>query len=461
MHDNAGENITRSICPICYKVIPAMIRDSTNGALMEKTCPDHGQWSVVVSTDVNTYEKLGRTERKIKRPLKHNASTVHGCPYDCGLCAVHDQHTCLAIMEITSRCDAACPVCISSSDLEGKDMEIAEVESALKTLIHCEGDVTPLQLSGGEPALHGDLQEIVRRPASLGFTKIEMDTNGIRLGRERFLSEQLKEAGLSGVYLQMDGTDPKILETIRGRNLLEEKLRAIEHCKKRELQIVLSVTVVPGINDNCLWEMVKFGVENRLTGVNFQAVSLSGRFPESLAQSPDRFTLGHFVQAMEQQSEGMLLASDLTPIPCPDGRCGVMSYILVQQGVLVPLRRIVNDKVLFSNIADLNDWDTVIKNITCLEEIPCHCGNCGTASLIDTSDLSRHIKDSDYFSVGFHGMMDAYNFDVDRVRKCCVHALTPDGKLMPFCLSKIRRPGLITGAADFPAFEDRCVPPCT
>jgi uncharacterized radical SAM superfamily Fe-S cluster-containing enzyme len=431
---------TQSFCPECLATIPAMIREGSSGAIMEKQCPDHGTFHAVVSSDFDTYQGLCQSARKVTRPDRYGVHADKGCPADCGLCPSHEQHTCLAILEITSRCDLGCPVCLASSLPVGQDLQVHAAEAALRTLIRNEGRPPPLQLSGGEPSLHGDLETIIEVASSLGYEKIEIDTNGRRLSHDPSFAGQLREAGLSQVYLQMDGLDSDISESIRGADLVEDKHRAIENCKREGLQVALSVTVVPGVNEHCLWQMIRFGMEQGLTGINFQSVTLSGRFPELLCQGPERFTLGHFIHGVERQSDGRLLASELTPLPCPDPRCGVMTYALVLKGELVPLNRILEGDPLLEHVADMNDWDAVIRQVQL--EAACGCGSTAACSG-PPADLLALFDEADYYSIGFHGMMDAFNFDLDRARHCCIHELTPDGRLIPFCLYNIkyREPG--------------------
>ncbi len=432
VNERKREIETSSLCPECLAKVPAVIREASSGAIMEKQCPDHGSFRAVVSSDLDTYLKLVQSARKVTKPERYGARTDEGCPDDCGLCPSHEQHTCLAILEVTSRCDLGCPVCLASSVPEGYDIDALAAEAALGTLIRNEGRPPPLQLSGGEPSLHEDLLTIIEKAASLGYGKIEIDTNGTRLARDPSFAEQLREAGLAQVYLQMDGLEPGISESIRGADLTETKHRAIENCKRAGLQVALSVTVVPGVNDHCLWEMIRFGMDQGLTGINFQSVTLSGRYPQPLSQGAERFTLGHFIRGVELQSGGRLRATDLTPLPCPDPRCGVMTYTLVSKGELVPLNRLLGDDPLLEHVADMNDWDVIIQQVQ-LEGAACGCGPAAACSS-PPSDLLALFDEADYYSIGFHGMMDAFNFDLDRARHCCIHELTPDGRLIPFCL---------------------------
>jgi uncharacterized radical SAM superfamily Fe-S cluster-containing enzyme len=432
--ENGTQDIVTSLCPECLRVIPGIVRENEGGVVMEKTCPDHGPFKTLVSTDLSTYTKLREIPRKVTKFSTPRSRVNRGCPHDCGLCPSHDQHTCLAILEIVSHCDLQCPICLADSKPHGKFIEISTLKSALKSLIRSEGDVTPLQIGGGEPTLHPELPSIIREISQFGFDKLELDSNGLALASDPILSERLREAGLNSVYLQMDGLSPEVSIFIRGRDLVAEKLRAIENCKKAGLEVIISVTVVPDVNDGKLWEMIQFGMEQGLTGVNFQGIVLSGRFPESLRDSAKRFTAGHFIQEVEKQSGKRLLVNDFIPIPCPDPRCGFMSYMLIRKGDLVPLSRVMAEDHLVDLVADQSDWDIVIQRIHSDASNGCACKRPGE----EIFGLGSMCLDLDFFSVGYHGMMDAYSFDCERARKCCVHELTWDGRLIPFCLYNIK-----------------------
>lgn len=432
--DKGTQDIVTSLCPECFKAIPGIIREDDGDVVMEKACPDHGPFKTLISRDLSTYTKLREKPRKVIKSSTPGSRVNKGCPDDCGLCPSHDQHTCLAILEIVSHCDLQCPICLADSKPHGKCIEISTLKSALKNLISCEGDVTPLQIGGGEPTLHPELPSVLREIYRLGFDKIELDTNGLALAGDPGLSEQLREAGLSSVYLQMDGLSPEVSIFIRGRDLVSEKLRAIENCKKAGLEVILSVTVVPDVNDGKLWEMIQFGMEQGLTGVNFQSIALSGRFPGYLRESAKRFTAGHFIQEVEKQSGKKLMGNDFMPIPCPDPRCGLMSYMLIRKGDLIPLSRVMAEDHLADIVADQRDWEIVIQQLHSDASNGCGC-NRPWEKALGPGSICLNL---DFFSVGYHGMMDAYSFDRERASRCCVHELTWDGRLIPFCLYNIK-----------------------
>jgi hypothetical protein len=428
-----GHDVT-SMCPQCLLTIPGRVSSTADGVVMRKTCPQHGAFESLVATDVASYERMRRSPRFVKLPERVSMPEAKGCPDDCGLCPAHDQHTCLAIVEITTRCNLPCPVCLADATPKGTELSRTQVLSALQTLIDTEGQPVPLQFAGGEPTLHPELVGIVRGARALGFSKMEIDSNGLLLARDARLAIELRAAGLTGVYLQMDGLAAEENEFIRGRDLRAEKLQAIANCRNAGLQVVLAVTVVPGVNDKALWPLIRFAAGQRLTGINFQSVVLSGRYPRELEQSHRRFTATHFLRAIETQSEGQLCAADLLPMSCPDPRCGLLAYVVVDKdGRLLPLARLVGDERLRKHVADMSDWDVLLRQLGC-DNSGCGCGD-GDDS---RQRLAGLLDGAEFFSIGFHGMMDALCFDQERARRCCVHKLTADGKLMPFCLYNIK-----------------------
>ena len=168
----------------------------------------------------------------------------------------------------------------------------------------------------------------------------------------------------------------------------------------------------------------------------FASGYIKGCYPRELAQSQRRFTATHFLRAVEAQSEGQLRAADFMPMSCPDPRCGLLAYIVVDKnGQLLPLNRLVGDDRLRQHVADFSDWETVLRQMGC-DSAGCGCSDGGADARQRLASLL--VDGAECFSIGFHGMMDAYCFDLERARRCCVHKLTADGKLMPFCLYNMK-----------------------
>ncbi|MGL1761027.1 radical SAM (seleno)protein TrsS, partial [Vibrio parahaemolyticus] len=65
----------------------------------------HGVQSTLVSTDQAYWRLCKDFIKPGDRPLAFQRHTEFGCPYDCGLCPDHEQHSCLALIEITEHCN--------------------------------------------------------------------------------------------------------------------------------------------------------------------------------------------------------------------------------------------------------------------------------------------------------------------------------------------------------------------
>lgn len=436
--DNAGELLERttSICPGCFALLPAEIRARGCGVYLVKTCPLHGPFRGLIWSDRELYERSFRYTKPGTLPVEFGASRRRGCPYDCGICPDHQQHTCLAIVEITQRCNLQCPICIASSG-SGWNLSIERIRGMLRSLLRYEGHPIPIQFSGGEPTVRKDLVDIVRAAKELGFTFMEIDSNGVELARRRDLAARLVDAGLSGVYLQFDGFSPEATARIRGRDLLDVKLEAIRRCQEGGLPVTLGVTVVKGVNDGELWDIVRFGIEQRLVGANFQPFTPSGRYPHELGSPDERMTTSDVMRGVEQQSAGRILATDFISIPCQDNRCAVLAYLLVKDSEIVPVNRMVDVGYVLDYYANLSNWDDLLQGLrdaawslwSCSAMVGCS----NPAALADLC-CGKFSNADAYFTVGCHGMQDRWNFDIGRVKKCCFQALIPSGRLVPFCL---------------------------
>jgi uncharacterized radical SAM superfamily Fe-S cluster-containing enzyme len=313
-----------------------------------------------------------------------------------------------------------------------EDPNIEQIADALKKLLRYESQPTSLQLSGGEPTVRQDLADIIKIASEFGFTSIEINTNGIELAKKPKLAKELADAGLTGIYLQFDGLTADTQASIRGSylDLLPIKEKAIEKAKKAGLEVALAATIVKGINDNQLWEIIKYAIKKDTKGVNFQPFAALGRFPPKLLNPMDRVTVPDIVKGIEMQSGGQLTTEDFVSIPCPDNRCGVLTYTIIKNGKITPINRIVDVKKIVDYYAEPADFDKILKATS---EILCGINK----DNVPCSPASIEALQGQYFSIGCHGLQDIWNIDLNRVKKCCIHELTIEGKLVPFCLFNI------------------------
>ncbi|RZK27452.1 MAG: radical SAM protein, partial [Hymenobacter sp.] len=213
-------------------------------------------------------------------PLRFNTATHYGCPYDCGLCKDHEQHSCLTVIEITDRCNLACPTCYAmSSPHYGRHRTVPEVERMLDIIVANEGEPDVVQISGGEPTVHPDFFAILDVAKRKPIKHLMLNTNGIRIAKDFSFAERLATyAPDFEVYLQFDSFKPNALLQLRGQDLTGVRMKALEHLNKLNLSTTLVVTLQQGVNDEEIGKIVEFAVQQPcVRGVTFQPTQAAGR----------------------------------------------------------------------------------------------------------------------------------------------------------------------------------------
>ncbi|MFQ6064620.1 MAG: tetraether lipid synthase Tes [Candidatus Bathyarchaeia archaeon] len=457
---------TKSICPECFKVLDATIFEENNKVYLKKECPEHGEFQDVYWSDYEQYQRAERFRYDGEGLGNPRTKTEKDCPLDCGICPQHRSHTGLAIIDVTNRCNLKCPVCFANAATAGYVYEPSkeQIVAMLQNLRRNDPvPATALQFSGGEPTLREDLFELIGAAKELGFRHVEVNTNGIRLARSVEYCRGLIDAGMSTLYLQFDGLTPDVYKFTRGKDLLETKMRAIENCRQVGLKsVVLVVTLIRGVNDGQLGDIIRFAVENFdvVRCVNVQPVSLCGRLPEREREKM-RITIPDFMRGVEEQTDGKIKVSDFYPVPTvvpiskavgalKDKRyveftahphCGMATYVFVEDGEMVPITR-------YGNVEKFIDS---MKKV--YEEASKGHGRRAKLSLLGALRHIRFgllrkylwpiVKTGSYESLGdlhrrmllissMH-FMDPYNFDLERVQRCVIHYAVPDGRIIPFC----------------------------
>lgn len=423
---------TYSVCPVCLKRIHAEIVKRGSDYFLEKTCDEHGSFSAVVWRG----EHIPMGQWGNYEPPE-NEDEIPDCPNACGLCSGHLQNTCCVLLEVTERCNLNCSFCFAQSGGAAQDPPVEEIAEWFKQLVE-KGD-TFVHLSGGEPTVRDDLPEIVAAARDAGCENIQLNSNGIRLGLDRSYTKALAEAGLSFVFMQFDGTEDAIYEKLRGRPLFAEKKAAIEACSDEMLGVTLVPTVVPGVNDHNIGEIVKFGLDNSpaVRGIHFQPVSYFGRYPEPPADS-DRITLPEVLYAMEQQTEGKITIADFQPSRCDHPRCGFHGDFVVLPDGLIKLTRMAAKANNNSNTCCApNDGKEHLRNrnfvsrrwkrVRAQNTVKSNADN-------DFSEMDTFLERvrTHGFTISAMAFQDAITLDIERLRRCSLHVYK-DGKIIPFC----------------------------
>ena len=418
---------TESLCPECLKKIPAWYEKEEGKVYLHKTCPDHGQYKVLFWRDGEMYDAW-RAQAVHAQKQEDKAAVKEGCPYDCGLCSEHEGGTCTAVMEITYRCNMECNICFADAMNEKFDPSMEEIRQMFDTAWRNGGECS-VQLSGGEPTLRDDLPEIIRTGKKMGFPHLQVNTNGIRISGDLGYLESLKHAGADLIYLQFDGTNRDIYTKIRGRDVLDIKLRAIENCKKVGIGVLLVPTIIPKINMDNIGEMVRFAREHMpvVKGIHFQPVSYFGRFPADVPQDDDRCGLCDIIHELETQTKGEMKASDFVPRKRYDPHCAFSGlFFLPEKGGFQAITQKMQNELL----SDKTDFAGKTNAFT-----RAHWRMSDSIMKDGQSEMERfRSRLRDYtLSVSGMGFQDVWNIDIGRLKGCCVHVVTRDGNAAPLC----------------------------
>lgn len=418
---------TSSVCPVCLARIPAVKTVGEDGNIyLEKKCWEHGSFKTLIwEGDLESYIGWAAGDSNAPVTPVRAREAERGCPNDCGLCQNHERDGCCVLLELTNRCNLRCPVCFASAgEQTPHDLSVEEIGKQYDLLMEHGGPFN-IQLSGGEPTLREDLDKIIALGKEKGFTFFQLNTNGIRLAREDGYAAHMAKAGVSVVFLQFDGLDDEIYQTLRGAALTETKLRAIENCKAAGLPVVLVPTVAPGVNDHALGDILRFALAHapHVRGVHIQPISYFGRC--GLEAPEKRLTIPAVLRRIQEQTDGLMKASDFGGGGAESPYCSFhASYLRKDDGSLkaLPRRRSQCCCVKSSDARDFvsQQWSG---------KASCCDGDSDTASL--DAFLRQTVENT--FTVSGMVFQDAYNLDLDRLRRCYICEVDTQKGMIPFC----------------------------
>lgn len=421
---------TESVCPVCLKKVDAFRVPEGQKVYLEKECREHGRFRTLIWNGPPEYEAWGKKKEPV--PLISPAMEIEqGCPYDCGLCTEHRQKTCCVLLEVTKRCDLNCPLCFASAGEDARyDLTLEEIELQFKDMMQRGGPFN-IQLSGGEPGMRDDLPEIIKMGRSIGFEYFQMNTNGIRIGYDRQYMHRLAEAGLNCVFLQFDGLDERVYKKLRGRELLAEKMAAIEACRREGIGVVLVPVIAPDINVEQVGKILDFALEQMpvVRGVHFQPVSYFGRYMGSAPE--ERFTMPDLLREIEKQTRGRMKASDFTAGNAENAYCSFSgNFIKETDGGITPWDN--------SNSCGCGSSDKSREFVARQwSAAPKTCACCCEEDRLDSTSLDEFLNrlNRQTLAVSCMTFMDAWNLDLERLKECYIHIseYKDHPRLIPFC----------------------------
>lgn len=430
---------TISLCHECHRRISAKIVFEDNKVFMLKRCPDHGFQKSIISDDIAFYKNIRNYNKASEYPKAPHTHTDYGCPMDCGICADHEQHSCLTLIEVTDRCNLTCPTCYaSSSPTHGRHRTLEEIKRMVDVIVESEGEPDVVQLSGGEPTIHPDFFEILDYCKTQPIKHLMVNTNGIRIANDEGFAERL--AGYMPdfeIYLQFDSFEPEALESLRGRDLSAIRIKALEKLNALNLSTTLVVTLQKGLNDSEIGKIITYALEQPcVRGVTFQPTSSSGRL-ENFNPATDRLTNSEVRRLILEQAP-LFEPADLIPVPCnPDAL--IMGYALKMDKQVFPLTRLINPEDLLNNSKNTivyeqdqrlhNHLLNIFSTAPSVEKVQdeMHQLLC-CLPVVDAPGLTY----ANLFRIIIMNFMDAYDFDVRAIKKSCVHIVHRDGRIIPF-----------------------------
>ncbi len=440
---------TTSLCETCLALVPAKIIAEDQNVFYLKRCRDHGVQKTLISDDLAYWKAQKDWLKPGDRPLAVQTRTEHGCPYDCGLCPDHEQHSCLAILEINQACNLTCPVCFAgSSTANDQHRPLAQIERMLDILVASEGEPDLVQISGGEPTLHPQIFEVLAAARRRPIRHLMINTNGVRIAREAGFVERLAEftPGFE-VYLQFDSLRRDALMELRGADLTRVRVQALEALEQHDISTTLVVTLKKGVNDDEIADIVRFALKWRcVRGVTFQPIQDAGR-NDGFDPKAHRIVLTEIRRRIAEA--GVFALADLIPLPCnPDQIC--IGYGLRNGEQVAPVTAMLPREMFVAaapNTVTFEAFPELRRTIFDLLSL--------STAQADTSDklaallcclpeavVPENLAYEHTFRVVISQFLDRYNFDLGTVKRSCVHFVEPDGRIIPFdTYNTFYRPG--------------------
>ena len=473
---------------MCQQVIEAKVYEEDGKVWMAKTCADHGGFRDILSSDAEFFLRLRRAHRDSPVPVE-GASNPEGvaCPMACGLCARHVSSPVMVNIDLTNRCNLNCPICFANSNAAGRVCELTlnQIARILERLASIRPQPPScVQFAGGEPTIHKHFLEAVRRAKSAGIGYVEVATNGLRFAQSLEFCQAASQAGLGQIYLQFDGVTDEVYLKTRGRALVETKLKAIENIARANMRTVLVPTLVRGLNDHQVGDIVRFAIRHidEVSAISWQPVAITGRIDEA-RRLEMRYTTADLARDIQEQTGMAQMHRDWYPFSAVQpfirlmeaGRkqryphyschpnCGCATYLVVdkQTGSAVPLPQFLDITETMDRAdrlaarAERHPWTTRLSVMQAMRTLRKHFhaelapGGWGFEEFLafvksffeigeqqaDKAAYMAQVRRERFGTLLMASMhfQDAYNYELERVRRCVVLYAAPDGGLYPFC----------------------------
>jgi uncharacterized radical SAM superfamily Fe-S cluster-containing enzyme len=431
---------TMSLCETCLTLVHAKVTIEGDDVFYVKRCPQHGTQKTLVSTDAAYFKSCKDFIKPGDLPLQYQSRTHHGCPYDCGLCPDHEQHSCLALIEITDECNLTCPVCFAdSSPQRTRHRSLRQIDAMLETLVASEGNPDLVQISGGEPSIHPQIMEILRLCKSKPIRHVMLNTNGIRIASDKAFVAALAtlKPGFE-VYLQFDSLRREALENLRGADLRKVREQALANLEAAGISTTLVCVVKKGVNDGEIGDIVRHALTYKcVRGITFQPVQDAGR-NLNFDKDRDRIVLTDIRRAIAVQAGEVFAAEDIIPLPCnPDSIA--IAYGLRDGARVTPITQLLPKAELLAapNTISFERYPEIKARMFDLLSLASSGERTKTVlgdllCCLPKIEVPSDLGYDKVFRIVIVQFLDKYNFCVATVKRSCIHFVTPQKKIIPF-----------------------------
>lgn len=162
-------------------------------------------------------------------------------------------------LSVTDRCNYRCNYCMPFDEYAWSPKEeLLTYEELVRLVgIFLELGVEKVRLTGGEPLVRSDLEDLVRALSVLdGLDDLSLTTNGSLLGDK---AVRLREAGLGRINVSLDTLRPERFAELTRRGDLGQVLDGIDRAEAAGLApIKINTVVMRGVNDDEILDLVEY-----------------------------------------------------------------------------------------------------------------------------------------------------------------------------------------------------------
>jgi uncharacterized radical SAM superfamily Fe-S cluster-containing enzyme len=375
----------------------------------------------------------------------------------------------MPIVEITTRCNLACPVCINASgngrgeSLGPFDLTLTEFSHILDRILRAEQQIDVLNLSGGEPLLHPHILDLIDEALTRKeIVRVSVSTNGLQFLENPVLLEEIRARDIV-VSLQFDGFEEKIYEALRGQPLLSQKQEILAMIRECDLTTSLTMTAASGVNDDQFPAILDYLFKNgHVVSLMIQPLAFAGR-GAALSGKIKRLTIPDITRLLGAADHPAVGADDFVPLPCSHPHCFSLAfYLMLDDGSAMSLNKLADASTFLDALAnrvifglESSEHERLRQMIYELWTGPSGVVPNSQAALATLRSILREISrapscscfdprgaftlmERKVTSIFIHAFQDIETFDLARIRRCCQAYPQPDGRLIPACAHNVR-----------------------